>query len=431
MLGLIFTYGLTALGAMLGPFRPFYALLIYVCFAIVKPESAWPWSVPVWNYSRVVGVSMLIGWAVYGFGKWDFGKARGIVMALILYGLWSVLGAAFSSNQYLGWTFVEKQAKIILPFLVGITLIDSIEKLKMLCWTLVLSQGFLALRLHELYWEGIHEYAGPDVFTYAGLDNNSIAIGMCTGVGLAFFMGLHVKRLWERGICFLAAAMMAHSVQFMFSRGGMVALMLTGFVSMFLVPRHPKHFLYFLLAVTLSIALAGKEVRERLSSAFVDEKTRDEAAGSRLRQWGFCLEAIQSHPVLGVGPDHWPIAREYNWDGGEAHSIWLHVAAEMGIPGLIFLASFYLICMRRLFPFTQMDRVPFDPWIQACSRMVIASLIGFSVSAQFVSLKDLEQPFYVTLVGGSALRLLHEYQVAATAAWQAWWMRAAALKTAA
>lgn len=417
MLGLLFTYGLTFFGAVAGIIRPYYALLIYVSFAVLKPEALWPWSVPEQPYSRIVAISMLIGWGFLGFGSWQFGRGRGIVWALMLYGCWIVLSAAGAPNQAMALNFVEKQAKIILPFLVGITLIDSVQKLKMLAWALVLSQGYLAYWFNLMYFEGYSRAFGIDVFTFAGLDNNSIAIGMCSVVGMAFFLGLTVERLWQRAICFLSAALMAHSVQFMFSRGGMVALVLTGVASLFLVPRQPKHYLYFLLAVVIGISLAGDEVRERFFSAFVEGKARDEAAGSRLRQWGYCLNAIAAHPLLGVGPDHWMTARQFNLEDREAHSLWLQIAAELGIPGFLFLVSFYGLCMVRLFPLTQMRHFPADPWLQGAARMVVASLVGFSVSAQFVSLKELEQPFYVTLLGAGVLRVLYLQTVALTPAW--------------
>lgn len=417
MLGWLFTYGLTFCGAVAGIFRPYVALLIYVSFAILKPESLWEWSVEPNPYSRIVAVAMLIGWGLVGFGSWQFGRGAGIVWALVLYGLWILPSAAAATNQTLAFGFLEKQAKIILPFLVGITLIDSVQKLKMLAWALVLSQGYVAYWFNLRYFRGESREFGIDIFTFAGLDNNSIAIGMCSIVGMAFFLGLTVERLWQRALCFLAAALMAHSVQFMFSRGGMVALVVTGVASLFLVPRQPKHYLYFLLAVVIGVTLAGQEVRDRFFSAFVEGKERDEAAGSRLRQWGYCLNAVAARPLVGVGPDHWLTAREFNLEDREAHSLWLQIAAELGVPGFLFLVSFYGLCMVRLFPLTQLRHFPADPWLQGAARMVVASLIGFVVSAQFVSLKELEQPFYVTLLGAGVLRVLYLQTAASAHAW--------------
>ena len=66
MKGLIFTYLLTYGGAAASLFNPFIGLLVYVAFAILRPESLWHWSVPEGNYSRIVAIALLIGWARRG-----------------------------------------------------------------------------------------------------------------------------------------------------------------------------------------------------------------------------------------------------------------------------------------------------------------------------------------------------------------------------
>ena len=38
--------------------------MIYICFAIIKPPALLPWCVPVGNYSRVIGIALLVGWAL-------------------------------------------------------------------------------------------------------------------------------------------------------------------------------------------------------------------------------------------------------------------------------------------------------------------------------------------------------------------------------
>jgi hypothetical protein len=44
-----------------------------------------------------------------------------------------------------------------------------------------------------------------------------------------------------------------------------------------------------------------------------------------------------------------------------------------------------------------------DTWFADSARMTIASLVGFMVSAQFVSLEALEIPYYVALLGAGSL----------------------------
>ena len=84
MKGLLFTYAATYGGACAALFNPFYGLLVYICFAIIKPEELWYWSLPPGgNFSRIVAVATLIGWAFHGFGSWRFGRAGVVVCALL------------------------------------------------------------------------------------------------------------------------------------------------------------------------------------------------------------------------------------------------------------------------------------------------------------------------------------------------------------
>ena len=140
---------------------------------------------------------------------------------------------------------------------------------------------------------------------------------------------------------------------------------------------------------------------------FTDSSDRDTSAQSRVDLWGDCWDSMLKRPVLGIGPDHWPlIAAEYGWpDGKEAHSLWMQTGAEMGFPGLILLMSFYGVCVVRLWPLAKESRTDVDPLIRGMARMVIAALVGFAASAQFVSLEALEVPYYIALIGAGVLKL--------------------------
>jgi len=118
MKGLLFTYIATYGGSVAALFNPFIGLLIYICFAIIKPDMLWHWSVPQGNYSRIIAISLLMGWVLQGFGSWRFGRATVIVTALVGYWSWAVLSnLGGASHPAVGWEFVEAKAKIILPFL--------------------------------------------------------------------------------------------------------------------------------------------------------------------------------------------------------------------------------------------------------------------------------------------------------------------------
>jgi probable O-glycosylation ligase (exosortase A-associated) len=403
MKGLLFTYGLCYGGAVVSLFNPFVGLLVYVCFAIVKPELMWFWSVPQGNYSRIVAVALLVGWVFQGFGRWQFGQARGIVIAFTVYWVWAAIGISWATDRDAAWRWVEIIGKVLLPFLVGMTIIDSVQKLKMLAWVIMLSQGYVALEANLSYFSGYNRLWEEG---FVGLDNNSVAIALDTCIGLAFFLGLQTKNLWLKGVAFAMAALMAHAILFSFSRGGMVALCITGIVSFVLLPKKLPHYLIFAVAALLVLRLAGPQVVERFATSFAKEGARDDSAESRLQLWGACWDLMKKHP-LGIGPDQFGfVAKDYGWKEGKlAHTLWLQLGAELGFLGLGCIMLFYGICAVRLLPLAWESRAAPDPWLHVAARMVIAALVGFAVSAQFVSLTTLEIPFYVTLIGAITLKL--------------------------
>jgi probable O-glycosylation ligase (exosortase A-associated) len=402
--GLIFTYVLTYGGSLAALVNPFYGLLIYVCFAIIKPEALWHWSVPAGNYSRVIAVALLIGWAGAGFGRWDFGRAKLIVISLIGFLVWNAASAAMAADGEVAWNAVESLAKIVLPFVVGITLIDNVQQLKQLAWVIMLSQGYVAFEANMSYLEGNNWLMDQG---FGGMDNNCIAIALVCATGFAFFLGLAETKTWRRWLAFFAAGLMAHAIMFSMSRGGMVALILTGVVSFLLIPKRPVYYAYLALAVAVGLMMAGPSVREEFATVFTDEKQRDESAQSRVVMWGHCVDLMLEEPGFGVGPKHFPLVVErfgfYN-RGKEAHTLWLQTGAEVGAVGLGFLLAFYLAAMARCWVLAR-RLGEYNPDAANSCRMIIAALVGFMVAAQFVTLIGLELPYYVVLVGAGYLKL--------------------------
>jgi len=404
MKGLVFTYVMTYGGALTSLFSPFHGLLAYVCFAIVKPDAMWPWCVPPGNYSRIVAIAMLVGWSYSNRATFRTGKSWCVVAVLLSFLVWSVICALRAPNQEVAWAFVETLAKIALPFVVGITTIDSVDRLKQLAWVIVISQGYVAFEMNLSYLQGVNLLQTTG---FAGLDNNSAAIAMVTGLGVAFFLGLHAPKLWQKGLAFGLAAMMAHAVLFSFSRGGMVAMILCGLAAFVLIPKRPKHYVTFAVAAAMALYLAGPEVRARFMMSFAKDGELEASAQSRVDLWRDCWDVMKKRPVFGVGPNHWPlIAPTYGWPlGKEAHSLWMQTGAEQGFLGLLLLLGFYALSMIRLWPLTREKCAVFDPWLRCAARMVIVSLVGFLVAAQFVSLEALELPYYVALLGAATLKL--------------------------
>jgi probable O-glycosylation ligase (exosortase A-associated) len=410
--GLLFTYLMTYGGAAVSLFNPFVGLLVYICFTIISPPRLWFWEVPQGNYIRTVALALLAGWLMKGCGNWRLGQAWGMALAITVYWLWTAVSWGWAVNAELASTQVDLVTKIVVPLLVGLSTIDSVKKVKQLVWVIVLSQGYLAYEFNLSYFSG-YNMLREEGF---GMDNNSAAIGLVTGLGLALFLSLESRLWWQKGFALLTSLLMAHAVCFSFSRGGMLALVVTGLVVFWLMPKRPLNVVLFLAAVVVAERLTGPEAIARFATTFATGEQRDGSAESRLELWDACLDLLKKYPQ-GIGPDQFgEYVPNYGFPRGkQAHTVWLQVAVEVGLPGVAGLLLYYLLCIKRLLPLARGRRPAPDPWLTVAARMVVTSLIGYMLAAQFVSLKNLEIPYFVGLVGAGVLKMMSQLEAAGPA----------------
>jgi O-antigen ligase len=392
--GLLFTYLLSYGGAVASLVNPFAGLLIYIVFGIIKPERTWYWSVPPGNYSRIVAIGLLTGWALVGFGSWRFGRARQIIVTLVLFMAWLMVSAAFAPAQEIAWADVEGYAKIVLPMIVGVTLIDSVQKLRALAWTIVLTLGYLAFEENQKYFAG-----------GIGVGDNYTAHQAAVGIGAAFFLGVSETAWSRRLLAFACAALMAHTVMFHMSRGGMLGLIGTGIMIFVVIPKRPEHVVVLVVALLVTARLAGPSVREEFSTIFASEEERDASAESRFDLWVAMSKETVQNPIVGLGPNHWPLVAERHGfkAGKQGHALWSQMTAELGIPGGLLYFSFFMLTIWKLWPIArQRISPPGDPSI-GFARMAICSIFGFVSEAQFGSFDQMEAAYYVTLLGAATV----------------------------
>jgi len=404
MKGLLFTYALTYGGAAISLLYPFYGFLVYVAFANLKPEDLWYWSVPPGNYSRIVAVVFLLGWLLNGAGSWKLHAAAPLVHALIFYWAWLLFGAVISPAQAEAWYTFEVLSKVFLPLIAGLTLIDSVERLKQLAWVLILSHGILAVQFNEQYYAyGID----TNDWMFAGLDNNSIAITMVTAMGLTFFAGMAATAWWQRLVAFALAGLMAHVVLFSMSRGGMLALCVSGATAFLLMPKRPIYYVVVFIAAAAVIRLAGDDVQREFLTSFADNEQLDASAQSRYQLTRDALHCMFANPIVGCGMENWGnVAPDYGWPlGKRAHNTWAEIGATLGIPGLISLLAFYGICCWHMVQLAKERADIADPWITWMSRGVVTGLAGFFASAWFVTVDRIELPYYLVLLGAGMLKV--------------------------
>jgi hypothetical protein len=99
------------------------------------------------------------------------------------------------------------------------------------------------------------------------------------------------------------------------------------------------------------------------------------------------------------------VSPEYGLPSMAGHSTWLQVGAELGFPGLLCLLGLYVLTVFRMWPIAQSGVGHGDTLSQHLARITVASLVGFVISAQFVSLEGVELPYYLVMIGAGVLKI--------------------------
>ena len=394
MKGLILTYLIAYGGAVAALFYPLAGVWAYAFLSIARPQLLYGWSGDLSGLSRIVAVALAIGWGLKGFGRWSFGRIGTQVYLLIAFFAWMSFSAFFAPNQDLAWDTVFEQVKFLLPFIVSMTMIRTRREVMMLAWAIVLSQGLVSFEMNWSYLSGYNRAQAEGLLG----DNNTFAVSLVTTLGPALFLGLLAPKLWQKGVAFLCAAMILHTILLTYSRGAILAMIVSGVLCLMVMPKKPTYLAAVVLAALIAIRLTGPQLLHRFESSFAGEGQRDSSAESRLKLWQDCITVMERNPILGVGPSHWPtVASQFGWiEGKAAHTFWLQLGAEIGVPGLLFLVLFYVTSLWRAW---QLARRRDDLWLSNIGCYTFTGLGGFMFAAQFVSASGIEVPYYVAIVG--------------------------------
>lgn len=411
MKGLILTYLITLTGALAALQYPLIGLHVYVGLAILRPQFIFGFAGDLRSLSLIVGVAVLIGWALKGFGSWRFGRAWPVVLALLMFIVWFLIAATQALDPTRSVRSEIELFKLALPFLVGATLMESEKDWRPMLWTIVLSQGYVSLEQNLNYmFKGRNSAAEG----FGGMDNNAFAVSLVTVIGPAITLMISSKSWTARSLAGATAALILHTIFLTFSRGGMVGLLAVAFFAFIMMPKRPKYVGALVLASLFAARFIGPELADRYHSAFVSAEERDGSSESRIDLWVDTLKVMQAYPVFGVGPGNWrAIAASYGWsEGKSAHSVWMETAAEAGIPAALLLMFFFGSAAAKLWPMARARPTETNQYEIVLASGVILAIVGFAVSGQFVSIPALEVPYYITMLGVAMLKSTSRHAVA-------------------
>jgi len=422
------------LGALGTVYHPFWGVLLYYTFSVLRPQYLWDWSLPArWRWSLIAAAIAAIGAFAHLPKLLAKNRVNLIVVLILALSVLLFLSTLTAHNPSLAQHYGIEYAKIIAIALLACLVIDQLWQIRILAGMILLMLGYVAYEVNYLYFID-HRL---DIFHqgYGGLDNNGAGLMLVMGLPFAYAFAHCVRVHWQRVACAVLGVLIIHAVMMSYSRGAMLAAMVG--VGWLLWHHRSKlqaaGMMVMLVAVVL--ALAGPEIRHRFMSTL--DYQDDHSAQSRLDSWSAGWQMAWERPLLGHGIRNANLySANFGADvvGRTIHSQYLQMAADCGLPAVavyVCLVGSALMSLRRARVACRayLQRSDADYWwgpiedpeadevrqvyhiALACS----ASLLMFVTGGLFLSLELFELP-WLLIVTAAVLPLLVEKRIGLLAA---------------
>ncbi len=265
----------------------------------------------------------------------------------------SALSILSAPDRWLSfYNYYHLMGRYILLYYLVVNNLSTFDQVKRLVQALLLSAGLVAaygfyqyyhgMDISALEWVDGNQFPDLKVRVFSTLHNPNLLAGflvmimaMAAGLGLNA-RGRRVKLVY---LCFVAA--LGVCLALTYSRGAWLSVLAVVVAYGMLYSR--KTF-WLLLLVPVAVVAGHNMMMERLVSIV---NPTDSSSLLRLAMWESTLMMIADKPLFGIGwGAYWLVYPEYDFFLNDpattiyhAHNMYLHIAAEIGIPGLLaFLA---------------------------------------------------------------------------------------------
>jgi len=423
----LFMICVCALGSSASLVQPFWGVLMYYAFAVLRPQYMWKWAFPIelrWSLLAALVVMTSMG---LNLSKVMKNAHLNMVAGLMaIYGLMLTMSVITAYDTATAQHWGIEYVKVILMVLLATMVIKELWQVRLIAMMIMLMLGYVAWEINSLYlFDG-----RLDIFHngYGNLDNNGAGLMLGMGIPFAYAFAVSAPRRWQQGFCWFLAVLMLHAVLMSYSRGAMLA---TAVGAIWLLVHHRPRLQIPVIAAVLFIAisvLAGQEIRDRFIST--TNYSKDYSAQSRLASWSAAWELAWQRPLVGQGirnSNQFTYSYGADKHGRTIHNQFLQIAADSGIPtaamyilmlsvAMAFLYRSKLACRHYLWQTTG------PPGIQASNQNVYeinqaerivtacqASMIIFIVGGIFLSLELVELPWILLMLAGLMPSVLHRH----------------------
>jgi O-antigen ligase len=351
-----------------------------------------------------------------------------------------LISALFSSDTSVSWDavviFVVEGFGL---YFLLINVIRTPEMLRSVTWVLLISGALVSvLAIHQVVTQNYDSnylgFAQADSAIRTGAttlagdvlqprmagpigETNRFAQVMLMLVPLGLFRAIGERSTSLRVIAGLMTLAITLGVVLSFSRGGAVGLAALVLALMVLRLVRVRHVLVLVVVLGL-ILVALPQYANRLTSLAdqggfggTSSAVTDTSLLSRATETLAAALVIVDHPVLGVGPDMFPVYyEEYaqvvgilirNDAAREAHNLYLGIGAELGIPGLIVFLIIAVLTIRMILAARRASLIR-RPDLERLTTPYLLALLTYYVTGLFLHLSFGRFYWLMLAVAGAA-----------------------------
>lgn len=384
-----------------------YGINLAIGIYFVSPWTKW-WGalLPEIRWIMILMVANITAWAIRTkrYAKTRIRDARPL-QYLIAFNVIMVLVGFICVWPDKHWELVDKQVKVMIFLLLMYKAIDSPKKLEGTIWTFLGGVFYIAWIAYDTGRTGNGRLEG--VGTIDSTDSNDIGAIFVTAVPLLFFYALEGRKLWIKGVAFLALAFVMNGLILVNSRGAIigVAAAMMIFVSAILFTKlkstafKAKVIAGCIAGFIVFLYLADATFWDRQGAISTDAESSDY---NRLTIWKYALKLSADRP-LGVGgmgytllsPSFLPAEVMGDSPLKAIHSTYLEALTAYGWAGflifVLFIKSAYSAMLKTL---RELKKSPDKAYERLQGFALMGSLTGFLVAAVFINRLYCEVLYY-------------------------------------
>ena len=394
MLRSILVIGIIGFGLAASLRSRFAALLLYVWFALFRPQE-WVWfDISGFRLSFVTGLALVVPSLLTGVFP---NLSHPLSIGSILFLATGLVAQSSAIRPDVGWEWLDFFGRLILVCLLAVTLVNSRRRFLALMGVIAVSFGFHTAKagLASILGGGIRYSAG---LGGAFIDNNAYALAAVMIIPLLIATGQNCKQRWLRYGFYAAVPLTIMTVISLFSRGGFLALA-AATMTFVAVRKHRFVSMAVVAAVvflTIQFAPIPEGYANRLQTIQTYDEVGDASALGRLHFWRVALDMVADHP-LGVGLWNYEYAYDqYDTSGGAygtfraVHSSHFQVLAEQGYLGALIYFLMFVLAFKAALRVRRRARGDLSPedkvFALAASTALMASMAAFLVGGAFVAM---------------------------------------------